>query len=75
MTKCKNVVLVDPDIFQVGLICTSLKCPFFQQYHIMLYNGDVDTVCNFLGEEWFLDSLGLKVQIISNRTFGISMFV
>ena len=29
----------------------------------MLYNGDVDMACNFLGEEWFIDALGLKVKI------------
>lgn len=43
------------------------RCPLFspalfQKYRILLYNGDVDMACNFMGDEWFVDSLNQKVK-------------
>ncbi len=55
--KSDSYFKVMENITSVFLLFSTL-----QHYRGMVYNGDTDMACNFLGDQEFVESLGLKVN-------------
>ncbi|XP_063315232.1 lysosomal protective protein-like [Pelobates fuscus] len=47
---------------EVKSVYSQFKELLKKEYRILVYNGDVDMACNFLGNEWFLDSLNITFK-------------
>lgn len=54
----QNYIELYPDLTSLYI---SLQQTY--QYHILVYNGDLDAMCNSLGDELFVDSLGLEEEV------------
>uniref|UniRef100_A0A4W4ETJ1 Carboxypeptidase n=1 Tax=Electrophorus electricus TaxID=8005 RepID=A0A4W4ETJ1_ELEEL len=60
---CSAVVNLNYKRLYMDVTKQYLKLLGGMKYRILVYNGDVDMACNFLGDEWFVESLQQQVQV------------
>jgi len=72
-----------PDVVPSWIICapinynslyTTMRAQYQQilqsaKYRVLVYNGDFDTMCNYLGDEWFVDSLQQPIKSPSTEWY------
>lgn len=85
--ECRNIMSMSKSL-KVNIFCSEqvnsnykiLYTSMSEQYHRLLrhvrslvYNGDTDMACNFLGDQWFVESLKQKVPLfIFKLAFNIT---
>uniref|UniRef100_A0A669DDX4 Carboxypeptidase n=1 Tax=Oreochromis niloticus TaxID=8128 RepID=A0A669DDX4_ORENI len=60
---CSSEVNLNYDRLYMDVRKQYLKLLGALKYRILVYNGDVDMACNFMGDEWFVESLQQQVQV------------
>ncbi|XP_072095086.1 lysosomal protective protein isoform X2 [Mobula birostris] len=65
---CSAEVYMNYQILHRDMKDQYLKLLAARKYRILVYNGDVDMACNFIGDEWFVNSLNQEVQV-NRRTW------
>ncbi|MBN3306246.1 PPGB protein, partial [Amia calva] len=60
---CSAVVNLNYNRLYMDVTKQYLKVLGALKYRVLVYNGDVDMACNFMGDEWFVESLQQQVQV------------